>query len=78
MELKKTTIVEAVMNDGEPLREGQAYVFSDGNRDFCGVFKEITARGTLKFAGVLLEHKDVTFNIQPKSIVTIRAAEIAF
>lgn len=78
MELKKTTIVEAIMNDGEPLKEGQTYVFSDGTHDFCGVFREITGRGTLKFAGVLPEHKDVTFNIQPKSIVTIRTAEVVF
>lgn len=78
MELKKTTIVEAVMSDGEPLKEGQTYVFSDGTHDFCGVFKEITGRGTLKFAGVLPEHKDVTFNIKPKSIVAIQTAEVTF
>lgn len=78
MELKKTTTVEAIMNDGEPLQKEQTYVFSDGIHDFCGVFKEITGRGTLKFAGVLPEHEDVTFNIQPKSIAMIRPAEVLF
>lgn len=76
MELKKTTIVEAVMNDGEPLKEGQTYIFSDGTHDLCGVFKGITARGTLKFAGVLPGHEDATFNILPKSIAAICPAEV--
>lgn len=78
MELKKTTIVEAVMNNGETLKKGQAYVFSVGTHEFYGVFRGITGRGTLKFAEVLPAHKDVTFDIQPKNIVAIHPTEVTF
>lgn len=76
MEIKKTTIVEAITTDGKPMEIGKRYVFHTGGRDHIGTYSGIGFRGMLVMKNVIPGHEDVTFNIKPQSVESIYEAEI--
>lgn len=77
MEIRKTVKIEPLTTDGKPLAQGLKYLFSDGERMFCGVYGGTSKKGALIFTGVTVgAFKDIRFNVMPRTIRTIYEASI--
>lgn len=77
MEIKKTTIVEAITTGGKPMEIGKRYVFHMCGRDYAGTYSGIGFRGMLVMKNVIPGYDDVTYNIKPQSIESIYEADIS-
>ena len=75
MEIKKEITVNPMTTDGKVLECGDKVIFTAEDKCFAGIYKGISKRGAVMFDGVIAG-TEVTFNVLPRSIMTIYKAEI--
>jgi hypothetical protein len=75
MEIKKAITFNPITTDGKILEYGDSVVFNAEGRCFAGIYRGISNRGAVMFDGVIAG-TEVTFNVLPRSIMTIYKAEI--
>lgn len=75
MDIKTTVNRQIFAEDGTEVTTGTVVEFTVENRSLCGIYKGISNRGALIFQNTI--DMDVTYNVKPSSIGTLRIAVAA-